>query len=90
MHFTFANLLSPGVKVVSYGAVSYAVQGGSNVLSLWMKSSSVIIPKKLLSRLNVRRYVLYNWPLHFPEVLYITLYKMLPKIEKSGKSFNKV
>ena len=54
--------------VPCYGTVYYAVQGGSNFLSLWMKSYSVTIQMKATE-------------LYFPVVLFILLYKVVLTFE---------
>ena len=50
--------------MLSCGTVYYAVQGGSNFLSLWMKSLSVTIQMKATKQC-------------FPAVLFIMLYKVV-------------
>ena len=54
--------------VLSRGAVYYAVQGGSKLLSLWIKSYEVTIQMKATE-------------LYFPVVLFIMLYKVVLNFE---------
>ena len=51
-------------EVLSCGTVYYAVQGGSLLLSLWMKSYGVTVQMKATEQ-------------HFPVVLFIRLYKVV-------------
>ena len=55
----------------SCGTVYYAVQGGSNFLSPWMKSSRVTIQMKATEQ-------------YFPAVLFIMLYKVVLTFESDS------
>jgi len=57
-----------------HGIVYYTVQGGSNFLSLWMKSWSVTIQMKVTEQ-------------YFPLVLFIMLCKVVVAFESVDKFF---
>ena len=58
---------------LSCGTVYYAVQGGSNFLSLWMKSYGVTIQMKATEQ-------------YFPVVLFIMLYKVILTFESVNEN----